>query len=401
MKPAHFNIENAVRPNILALHPYRCARDDYQEGILLDANENSLGHSIPSAQSLPQEIQDTIGLNLHRYPDPSHRAIKERIAALRGLPGPEYVFLGVGSDEVIDLLMRICVAPGKEKILTTPPTYGMYAVCAQVNDVGVVKVPLQLSGANGEGGERGRFSLNVDAIKQAVSADPTIKLIFLCSPGNPTGTSVSLSSIRELLEYEPYKGVVVVDEAYVDFAGDETSAVNLVREYANVCVMQTLSKSFGLAAIRLGLALAQPPLIQVLSNTKAPYNISTPAAHLALSALSDAALDAMRAKVGRLVDSRAKLLESLKELADVGVGPAIGGNDANFVMVPVLAKDGSGKPDNARSEKVYKTMAEEHGVVVRFRGKEPGCEACLRITVGTEEENGTLVRKLRKVLEVV
>ncbi|KAI5821591.1 PLP-dependent transferase [Schizophyllum commune Tattone D] len=250
MKPAHFNIENAVRPNILALHPYRCARDDYQEGILLDANENSLGHSIPSAQSLPQEIQDTIGLNLHRYPDPSHRAIKERIAALRGLPGPEYVFLGVGSDEVIDLLMRICVAPGKEKILTTPPTYGMYAVCAQVNDVGVVKVPLELSGANGEGGERGRFSLNVNAIKQAVSADPTIKLIFLCSPGNPTGTSLSLSSIRELLEYEPYKGVVVVDEAYVDFAGDETSAVNLVREYANVCVMQTLSKSFGLAAIR-------------------------------------------------------------------------------------------------------------------------------------------------------
>ncbi|KAI5826970.1 hypothetical protein K523DRAFT_247849, partial [Schizophyllum commune Tattone D] len=151
----------------------------------------------------------------------------------------------------------------------------------------------------------------------------------------------------------------------------------------------------------LGLALAQPPLIQVLSNTKAPYNISTPAAHLALSALSDAALDAMRAKVGRLVDSRAKLLESLKGLADVGVGPAIGGNDANFVMVPVLAKDGSGKPDNARSEKVYKTMAEEHGVVVRFRGKEPGCEACLRITVGTEEENGTLVRKLREVLELV
>uniref|UniRef100_D8QD91 histidinol-phosphate transaminase n=2 Tax=Schizophyllum commune (strain H4-8 / FGSC 9210) TaxID=578458 RepID=D8QD91_SCHCM len=401
MKPAHFNIENAVRPNILALHPYRCARDDYQEGILLDANENSLGHSIPSGQSLPQEIQDTLALNLHRYPDPSHRAIKERIAALRGLPGPEYVFLGVGSDEVIDLLMRICVAPGKEKILTTPPTYGMYAVCAQVNDVGVVKVPLELSGANGEGGERGRFSLNVDAIKQAVAADPSIKLIFLCSPGNPTGTSLSLSSIRELLEYEPYKGVVVVDEAYVDFAGDETSAVSLVREYANVCVMQTLSKSFGLAAIRLGLALAQPPLMQVLFNTKAPYNISTPAAHLALSALSDDALAAMRAKVATLTASRAKLLESLKALKDVGLAPAIGGNNANFVMVPVLAKDGSGKPDNARSEKIYKTMAEEHGVVVRFRGREPGCEGCLRVTVGTEEENGVLVRKLREVMEAI
>ncbi|KAL1743015.1 pyridoxal phosphate-dependent transferase [Schizophyllum fasciatum] len=399
MKPAHFKVENAIRPNILALHPYRCARDDYQEGILLDANENSLGHSIPSAQVLPQELQDTIGLNLHRYPDPSHRAIKERIAALRGLPGADHVFLGVGSDEVIDLLMRICVVPGKEKILITPPTYGMYAVCAQVNDVGLVKVPLELSGANGEGGERGRFSVDVDAIKKVVDADPSIKLIFLCSPGNPTGTSLSLASIREILEYEPYKGVVVVDEAYVDFAGDETSAVNLVREYANVCVMQTLSKSFGLAAIRLGIALAQPPLMQVLFNTKAPYNISTPAAHLALAALSDDALATMRAKVATLTASRAKLLDALAALADVGLGAAIGGNDANFVMVPVLDRSGSGKPDNARSEAVYKTMAEGHGVVVRFRGKEPGCEGCLRITVGTEEENGVLVKKLREVLQ--
>lgn len=141
--------------------------------------------------------------------------------------------------------------------------------------------------------------------------------------------------------------------------------------------------------------------MQVLFNTKAPYNISTPAAHLALSALSDDALAAMRAKVATLTASRAELLESLKGLSDVGLGPAIGGNDANFVMVPVLAKDGSAKPDNARSEKIYKTMAEEHGVVVRFRGREPGCEGCLRITVGTEEENGVLLRKLREVMEVM
>lgn len=169
--PPHFSIENVIRPNILALHPYRCARDDYSEGILLDANENALGHSIPKpsgqlngTSDLTADLAETLDLDLHRYPDPSHPEIKARIAALRGLPSTDYVFLGVGSDEVIDLVMRVCVAPGKEKILITPPTYGMYAVSAQVNDVGVVKVPLELSGANGEGGEKGRFSVRVDEV---------------------------------------------------------------------------------------------------------------------------------------------------------------------------------------------------------------------------------------------
>ena len=164
--PPHFNIEKVIRPNILSLHPYRCARDDYKQGILLDANENAFGHSItrPSSSSSSNEeegavvadLQTTLDLDLHRYPDPSHADIKQRIASLRNVPGPEYVFLGVGSDEVIDLLMRVCVVPGGgEKILTTPPTYGMYAVCAQVNDVGIVKVPLELQGGEGgEGGER-------------------------------------------------------------------------------------------------------------------------------------------------------------------------------------------------------------------------------------------------------
>ena len=169
-RPAHFDIEKVIRPNILSLHPYRCARDDYSEGILLDANENSLGHSIPypskqeSQESLEPELEHTLDLDLHRYPSPTHDPIKSRIAQLRSIPGPEYVFLGVGSDEVIDLLMRVCVAPGKEKILITPPTYGMYSVCAQVNDVGVVKCPLELTGAQGEGGEKGRFSLRLDEV---------------------------------------------------------------------------------------------------------------------------------------------------------------------------------------------------------------------------------------------
>jgi histidinol-phosphate aminotransferase len=161
-RPAHFDIEKVIRPNILALHPYRCARDDYKEGILLDANENALGHSI--TESLDADLKSTLELDLHRYPDPSHDPIKARIAELRGLPGVDHVFLGVGSDEVIDLLMRVCVAPGKESVLITPPTYGMYAVSAQVNDLRVVKCPLELSGAHGEGGSAGRFSIRIDEV---------------------------------------------------------------------------------------------------------------------------------------------------------------------------------------------------------------------------------------------
>jgi len=165
MKPAHFDIERAIRPNIRSLRPYRCARDDYREGVLLDANENALGHSIcRSTDDLTADLQSTLDLDLHRYPDPSHDAIKARIAALRSVPGTDYVFLGVGSDEVIDLLMRVCVAPSKEKIMITPPTYGMYAVCAQVNDVGIVKCPLELGATLGEGGEQGRFSLRIEEV---------------------------------------------------------------------------------------------------------------------------------------------------------------------------------------------------------------------------------------------
>ncbi|KAF9459113.1 histidinol-phosphate aminotransferase [Collybia nuda] len=401
-RPVHFDIEQAIRPNILALHPYRCARDDYNEGILLDANENALGHSIMKTSNgdLNPNLQSTLDLDLHRYPDPSHDTIKERIAALRSVPGPNHIFLGVGSDEVIDLLMRVCVTPAKEKILITPPTYGMYGVCAQINDVGVVKCPLELSGNGGEGGESGRFSLRVDEIKKAIDNDHTIKLIILCSPGNPTGTLIPLSSIRSLLEYDRFKGIIAVDEAYIDFAGADSSAVSLVKDYANLIVLQTLSKSFGLAAIRLGIAIAQPPLIQILTNTKAPYNISTPTANLALSALSPNSVSSMHDKVNTLISSRASLIASLATLAPQGLGSPIGANDANFVMVPVLSKDG-GKADSDRAQRIYRALAEENGVVVRFRGNEPGCAGCLRITVGSEEEHKIVIEKLAEVMKII
>jgi histidinol-phosphate aminotransferase len=255
-------------------------------------------------------------------------------------------------------------------------------------------------------------------VKRTIDADPSIKLIFLCSPGNPTGTLISVASIRALLDYEPFKGIVVVDEAYIDFSEPGSSAASLVAEYANICVMQTLSKSFGLAAIRyvrltshtypqlslilfqrrLGIAIAQPPLIQVLSNTKAPYNISTPTAHLALRALSPASLSTMRENIKTLKASRVKLLSSLHGLKELGLGRAIGAQDANFILIPVLARGGS-VPDSTRAQRVYLTLAEEEGVVVRYRGSEMGCQGCLRITVGTEEENAVALEKLRKAME--
>jgi len=395
-KPSHFNLESIIRPNILALHPYRCARDDYSEGILLDANENSLGHSIHPRGTTKTELDEIEELDLHRYPSPTHEPIKSRIANIRNLPGPEHVFLGVGSDEVIDLLIRVIVKPGgQEKILITPPTYGMYSVCAQINDVGIVKVPLQLEPTHGEGGENGRFSLRVDKVKEAIDADPSIKIIFLCSPGNPSGTTISLSSIKRVLDYEKFKGIVVVDEAYIDFADPSASAISLVSEYANLCVAQTLSKSFGLADIRLGIAIAHPALIHVLNNAKAPYNVSTPTAYLALRALSPESIHLKHNKILMLNASRVRLLQSLSTIP--AIGAPIGANEANFVMVPVLDKDG--KKDTDRAQAVYKTLAEEEGVVVRFRGKETGCEACLRITVGTEEENEKVIEKLREILE--
>jgi len=243
-------------------------------------------------------------------------------------------------------------------------------------------------------------------MKKAIDEDPSIKLIFLCSPGNPTGTLIPLSAVREILDYPNYKGIVVVDEAYIDFAPEGSSATSLVEEYANLCVLQTLSKSFGLAAIRLGIAIAQPPLMQVLANTKAPYNISTPSAHLALAALSPSGVNTMRAKVRTLAASRAALLASFSKLAPLGLAEALGSNDANFVLVPILEKPqlpsmSRGKPDNVRAQKVYRRLAEEMGVVVRYRGGEVGCEGCLRMTVGSEEENSVLLEKLEMLLREI
>jgi histidinol-phosphate aminotransferase len=229
-------------------------------------------------------------------------------------------------------------------------------------------------------------------------------MILLTSPGNPTSTLVPPSVVKELLDSPSFKGLVVIDEAYIDFVipsspNEPVSAASLIDEYPNLVILQTLSKGFGLAAIRLGLGLASPELVQILSNTKAPYNVSAPTAALALHALAPESLVAMRSKVQQLIQGRQWLVAALEEFRRQGdLGHRVGGLDGNFVLFPVL-KRGTGEPDNVRAEKVYQKLAETEGVVVRFRGREHGCEGCLRITVGTDEENRICVEKLRKVLE--
>ncbi|SCZ89553.1 BZ3500_MvSof-1268-A1-R1_Chr9g10451 [Microbotryum saponariae] len=404
--PPHFTLSAAIRPNILALTPYRCARDDYSEGILLDANENSLGHSLSSTASSPNQPQQEDpteqfdALDLHRYPSPTHIPIKQRLCHLRNVPSTDHIFLGVGSDEVIDLLIRITCAPQKDRILICPPTYGMYAVCAQINDVDVIKVPLEC--------ERGRFQLDVEKINStitsAASTPNPIKLVFICSPGNPTGTLIPLPAIRSILDNPHFTGLVVVDEAYIDFCPSPStdSAVSLATSqegaYDNLVVMQTLSKGFGLAAIRLGVAYGSKEVIQVLNNIKAPYNVSTPTAALALRALSEPALETFRNKIATLGANREFLAKELVKLPPV-VG-LLGSGNANFLMVQIASSQDQTKVDNDRAKRIYTFMAEQEAVVVRFRGNEIGCEGCLRVTIGTREECETVLDKLKKAFEV-
>eukprot|EP00123_Amoebidium_parasiticum_P019604 comp27639_c0_seq1/m.47168 comp27639_c0_seq1/g.47168 ORF comp27639_c0_seq1/g.47168 comp27639_c0_seq1/m.47168 type:complete len:359 (-) comp27639_c0_seq1:353-1429(-) len=354
MTVAEFDFSSILRPNLRHLQPYRCARDDYEEGILLDANENSFGAAIE-----PDENE------LNRYPDPHQKDLKKLIAEFRGI-SPDEIFVGVGSDEAIDLLIRIVCVPGKDSIMITPPTYGMYKVSANINDAAVQCVPLTED-----------FQLRVDEMLKAVT--PQTKLIFLCSPGNPTANCLSLESIEEVCK--GYKtGLVVLDEAYVDFSPEGSHAA-LIRKYPNLVVLQTMSKSFGLAAIRLGMAFGPAEIVSVLNKVKAPYNVNKLTSQVALQAFTD--LHIMRNKVQMLLEQRA-FME--KELAQFPTVRKIYPSHANFLLIRI---------DNSLT--LYKTMAES-GIVVRYRGSEIHCTDCLRITIGTPEENIALLKLLKETI---
>ncbi|KAF8857236.1 histidinol-phosphate aminotransferase [Acephala macrosclerotiorum] len=399
-----FDLKRCARPNILALEPYRCARDDYKDdgtNILLDANENAYGPSLSlkgSTKSSTNSNDPSIDfLGLHRYPDPHQHDLKQLLCNLRNTHAhtsksitPKNLFVGVGSDEAIDALLRCFCIPGKDKILVCPPTYGMYSVSAQVNDVGLVKVPLLPAP---------EFGIDVPTITSTLSSPEasTIKLVYLCSPGNPTGSLIKKEDVRRVLEHTTWNGVVVLDEAYIDFAPEGSSLAEWVAEWPNLVVLQTLSKAFGLAGIRLGAAFTSPSIAALLNNLKAPYNVSSPTSAIASQALQEGGLSVMRGNRSNILAQRDRLLKELPKVK--GVGRFRGGTASNFLLVEIL--DMQGKPDNVTALEVYERLAENRGVVVRFRGREHGCLGCLRITVGTEPEVTRFLKEIEAVISQV
>lgn len=340
-------IANLVRPNIRKLVPYSSARSEFKgkAEVFLDANEN------------PFET----GLN--RYPDPLQWKLKAAISQLKGVPA-EQIFLGNGSDEAIDLVVRIFCEPRQDHILILPPTYGMYQVSADIADVGIRSVSLTPD-----------FQPDVEAILAA--ADEHSKILFICSPNNPTGNDVELERIRSLCAQ--FKGVVVVDEAYIDFS-NQTSCTSLLAEFPNLIVLQTFSKAWGMAGIRLGMAFASLEIIQLFNKVKPPYNINQLTQQIALEAL-ETSQDDYRHLLSTLLSERERLIQGLGELKFV---EKIFPSDANFILVKMDDPNGT-----------YQYLVEE-GIIVRNRNSVHLCAGSLRITVGRPEENDALLTALNK-----
>ena len=341
-----------IRPSVERMQAYSSARDEFEglAAVMLDANENSLGSVGPN--------------DFSRYPDPHQRAIKADLAEIKGVK-PGQIFLGNGSDEAIDLLVRLTCTPGQDSIVICPPTYGMYEVAANLNDVRVERLPLTAD-----------FQLPVNAA--AVLAASRAKLVFLCSPNNPTGNLLAQEAIETILAN--FSGLVIVDEAYADFT-DAPSWISRLADFPRLVVMQTFSKAWGLAGLRLGVAYASPMLISYLNKIKPPYNISAATQQHALAALGNALqLPAMRAE---LLRGREWLGQQLPQLPIV---EHIFPSDANFLLVRF-------KVD---ATAVYDALS-SRGIVVRNRTSQPGCAGCLRLTVGTAAENTQLVQALAEI----
>ncbi|KAF8542580.1 pyridoxal phosphate-dependent transferase [Trichophaea hybrida] len=420
MYPVHFSLENAIRPNVLATPAYITSTSDevqQRSSILLDANENSLGSCLaPHSHKLQTNGHTTTATTvamgfaesaaLHRYPSASQSHLKRAIAAWKGLPGGfdivdanrgflrswswlgiGHICLGVGAADIIDLVIRIACTPTKDAIMITPPVFALYKVRAVLNEVDVVECPLETD----EG--KDIFQLRVP---EASLHNPQVKVVFITSPGNPTGTLIPLSDIRCIVDFAGFCGLVVVDEAYIDFS-DGVSAISLLNTYNNLIVIQTFSKTHGLAGIRLGTAFAHPSIIEMLQKVQMPYSISTPTSALALLSLSPAAIHAQRLAIAQTAAHRASLTIALAGLDTLGVGRPLDGGHANFVVLPIL-ECGTGQRGNDRAHAVSMRLKEEWAVSVRYVGEMRGLQACLRITVGTEAENERLVEGLRAVL---
>jgi histidinol-phosphate aminotransferase len=340
-------IERLLRPHLRELIPYSTARDEFEgeARVFLDANENPFGGE------------------LARYPDPRSTELRRMIAKRRSV-SLESICVGNGSDEIIDLIIRAVASPG-DRIAITPPTYGMYAVAARVNGVGVTECPLTSS-----------FELDIERL--SVVASERDKVLFLCSPNNPTGNQLTLDQIRGVSRMFP--GLVVVDEAYIDFAKGE-SAVQLIEESDRIVVIQTLSKAWGLAGARVGIAIASPIFIAALMRMKLPYNLSALAQRVACQRLSEPERYVEEVKL--IVDERERLRRRLGELSAI---ERVYPSEGNFLLV------------RCRDSAAVVQRLRESGIIVRDRGQERGCQRCVRITVGTPSENDQLLRILEEIV---
>ena len=340
------DIQQLIRPSVRNLKPYSSARDEFKgsASVWLDANENP----------------NNTGLN--RYPDPLQWKLKTRISEIKKVP-KENIFLGNGSDEAIDLLFRAFCEPGRDKALICSPTYGMYQVSADINNVEVIDVPLTAD-----------WQLDIPEIKSAIN-DSNPKLIFICSPNNPTGNSMNRNDVLEIAS--KFNGLVVIDEAYIDFSAEESFSSKLETNN-NLVILQTLSKAWGLAGIRLGMAFAHTEIIDVLNRIKPPYNVNQLTQETALKKLVE--LDTFQAEMKMILSERKRLEVELNLLSNV---VAVYPSDANFLMVKFT-----------QPKSVYDALTEQE-IVVRDRSKV--AEGCLRITVGTPEENTQLLQELKKI----
>ncbi|HEX8576366.1 MAG TPA: histidinol-phosphate transaminase [Flavobacterium sp.] len=345
----NFNIQNLVRKNVLNMQPYSSARDEFkdfdQEMIFLDANENPFENGI------------------NRYPDPQQKTLKKELASLKKVPENQ-ILLGNGSDEVLDLLFRAFCEPYVDNVITLPPTYGMYGVLANLNAVENKEVILNDD-----------FQPNVEAILNA--ANENTKMLFLCSPNNPTGNSFSDESVVTLLQN--FKGIVVIDEAYIDFSKKESWLIEM-GDYPNLVVTQTLSKAFGMAGIRLGILYAAPVITAVLNKIKPPYNVNILTQQKALERVLDTAT--ITKEITAIIAEKERITGRLAALDFV---QKVYPTDANFILIKV---------DDAT--KRYRQLLEKN-IVIRNRSTQPLCENCLRITIGTATENDNLIKALQSL----
>jgi histidinol-phosphate aminotransferase len=340
-----FKLETIVRPNILTLKPYKSAREEFtgKEGVFLDANENPFGQ-------------------LNRYPDPYQTELKEQLAKLKTV-SIENIFIGNGSDEVIDLIFRIFCIPEVDKALTFSPTYGIYEVAAAVNAIHLIQIPLN-----------DKFQIDRKKVKDLLSHS-NLKLIFVCSPNNPSGNAFAAREVQYLLEN--FNGIVVIDEAYIDFSNTK-SWISSLKKYPNLIISQTLSKAWGLAAARIGAAYASKEIIQLFNKIKAPYNVSELNQNAAIKALQNKAEFKKNTKI--ILAEKEKLITALNQSALV---TKIYPSDANFLLLEVTDAD-----------KIYRELVKQKVII---RNRNTIIQNCIRITVGTTQENAQLLSALKKI----